>query len=184
MTAGGRPVRPAAPRHGATEVGRTRTTPPPPARPQGARTPATGRGGRCWRRPSCLPRRVRAARGSTAVGIRGGAGQCHRPAGGVPDEMEPVPTPRPGGVKDSFNLDVQRILCRRLLSGVHLQVLGHRVDIGQPPLTLLHDHRLERARPVPRHLNAHLTGGVGQHRLTARAVADVARPAIGDLCLG
>ena len=58
-------MRPAAPRPGATEVGRTRTTPPPPARPQGARTPATGRGGRCSRRPSCLPRRVRAARGST-----------------------------------------------------------------------------------------------------------------------
>jgi hypothetical protein len=56
-----------------------------------------------------------------------------------------------------------------------------RVHVRQAPLSLLHDHRLERARPVPRHRDAHLPGRVGQHRLGSCAVTDVA--VLGRGCL-
>ena len=56
-----------------------------------------------------------------------------------------------------------------------------RVHVRQAPLALLDDHRLERAGPVPRHRDAHLPGGVGEHRLGPGAVADVARSGGGCL---
>ena len=40
-----------------------------------------------------------------------------------------------------------------------------RVDVVRAGLSLRHDHRLERAGPVPRHLNVDLPRGVGQDRL-------------------
>jgi hypothetical protein len=47
------------------------------------------------------------------------------------------------------------------------------VHAVQPPLTLLHDLRLERPGPVSRHVDLDLAGTVGQHRLGAAAVADI-----------
>ena len=49
-----------------------------------------------------------------------------------------------------------------------------RVHVREAPLSLLDDHRLERAGPVPGDRDRHLSGGVGQHRLGSGAVADVA----------
>ncbi len=39
------------------------------------------------------------------------------------------------------------------------------VNLGQPALPLLYDLRFERALSIPWHINAHLTGGVRDHRL-------------------
>jgi hypothetical protein len=49
-----------------------------------------------------------------------------------------------------------------------------RVHVGQASLPLLDDNRVEGAGPIAWHLDLHLPGRVGQHRLRARAVADVA----------
>jgi hypothetical protein len=57
------------------------------------------------------------------------------------------------------------------------------VDPGQPPLPLLHDLRLERPGPVPRHVDLHLAGRLGQHRLRSRAVPHVPRLGPGQAVL-
>ena len=49
----------------------------------------------------------------------------------------------------------------------------HRVHVGEALLPPLDYHRLERARPVPRHLDGDLTGRIREHRLGPGAVADV-----------
>ena len=49
------------------------------------------------------------------------------------------------------------------------------VDLSQPALPLLHDLRLERPFPIPRHLDLHLAGRVRDHRLRPGAVAHVRR---------
>jgi hypothetical protein len=48
------------------------------------------------------------------------------------------------------------------------------INAGQPALPFGHDHRLEAAISVPRHLDVDLTG-IGQHRLGAFPVAGVAQ---------
>lgn len=41
----------------------------------------------------------------------------------------------------------------------------------------------ERHRPIPRHVDLDLAGGVGQHRLGSSAGADIARPRTGRVML-
>jgi len=50
----------------------------------------------------------------------------------------------------------------------------HLIDPAQPPLPRADDLRLERARPVPGHLDANRAAALGQHRLGPGAVAHVA----------
>jgi hypothetical protein len=56
------------------------------------------------------------------------------------------------------------------------------IDAGQPPLPLGHDHRLEAAVAVPRHVDGDLTG-VGQHRFGALPVTGVAPVPAGRIML-
>lgn len=49
--------------------------------------------------------------------------------------------------------------------------------------TCADDLRLERPRPIPRHLDLNVPGGVGQHGLRPRPVTDVARSDTGRSCL-
>jgi hypothetical protein len=48
---------------------------------------------------------------------------------------------------------------------VRVQRQHDLVDIGQPPLSFLDDLRLERAFPIPWHVDDDLAGGIGDHRL-------------------
>lgn len=57
------------------------------------------------------------------------------------------------------------------------------VDPRQAPLPLTDDLRLERARPVPRHIDLHRAVAVGHDRLRPSAVTDVARPDTGLVVL-
>jgi two-component system, OmpR family, sensor kinase len=65
---------------------------------------------------------------------------------------------------------------RDLVRGEALRVeRQHRpINPGQPALPLLDDLRLERSRPIARHVNPDRPGGVGQDRLGPAPVADVA----------
>ena len=55
-----------------------------------------------------------------------------------------------------------------------IQRQHHFVDVGQPPLTLLHDHWVERGFTVTRHVDLHVAAGIGQHRLGPLPVPGVA----------
>jgi hypothetical protein len=60
----------------------------------------------------------------------------------------------------------------------------HRIHVGQAPLPLLDDDRLERAGPVSGDLDRHLTRGIGQDRLGPGPVADVLGAPLGRSVLG
>jgi hypothetical protein len=49
------------------------------------------------------------------------------------------------------------------------------VDPVQPPLPLLHNHRVERPVPVPRDVELHMSGGLGQYRLRSGPVTHIRR---------
>ena len=56
------------------------------------------------------------------------------------------------------------------------------IDVGQPPLPLRHDHRLEVALTIPGHFDGDLTR-VGQHRLGAFPVWELPRFRPSGSCL-
>jgi hypothetical protein len=70
-------------------------------------------------------------------------------------------------------VEVSRDLTGRQPAGIQRQ--HDLVDLGETPLTLLHDHRLEGTVAVSGDVELDLTRGVGQHRLRPGPVADVAR---------
>ncbi len=58
-----------------------------------------------------------------------------------------------------------------------------RVDPSEPSLPLLHDHRVEGAVPIPRHLDLDRADRLGQHRLGPDPVARVPAPTPGRMML-
>ncbi|KDE96751.1 hypothetical protein Y900_029350 [Mycolicibacterium aromaticivorans JS19b1 = JCM 16368] len=70
---------------------------------------------------------------------------------------------------------------RDLTGGQALRVQRQHdlVHAVQATLAFLDDLRLEGRCPIARHVKFDRAGGVGQHRLGAGAVADVARPRLG-----
>jgi hypothetical protein len=67
--------------------------------------------------------------------------------------------------------EMRRDLTRR--QPLRIQRQNDLIHPGQPPLPLLHDLRLERPRPVPRHIDLHVTAAVRQHLFGTGPVADV-----------
>ena len=47
------------------------------------------------------------------------------------------------------------------------------INLSEPALTFVHDHRLERAVPIPRHINCDMASRAGQHGLGSGAVPHV-----------
>jgi hypothetical protein len=57
------------------------------------------------------------------------------------------------------------------------------VHLGQSSLPFAHDLRLERAGPIPRHVDLDWAGVLGQHRFRPGAVADIARSGTSRIVL-
>jgi hypothetical protein len=88
--------------------------------------------------------------------------------------QHPVGNRRDGVLGDLGVIDLPEM--RRDVAGgqtAGMQRQHDLIDAGQPPLPLGHDHRLEAAVAIPRHLDGDLTR-VGEHRLGAFPVAGVA----------
>ena len=103
----------------------------------------------------------------------------------IPDgSAVPRDTFRDPLILDALGLrEVGRDLPGRQTSGLQRQ--HDLINLVQPPLSFLHDHRLERAVPVPGHVQLDVAGGMGQDRLGPGPVTDIGRlPALGGMVLG
>lgn len=80
--------------------------------------------------PIARPRRLEQGEARQPLGVNGGEGQGDGGAAGVPDQVKPIPASRLRSSQDGSDLDVEGVAGRWSDCGVHLQVLGHRVDIN------------------------------------------------------
>ena len=90
----------------------------------------------------------------------------------------------PGGTSREAGEDVGKMR-RDVRGGQAFGIEGqhHLVDVGQAPLPLLHQLRLEGAVPVLRDVDLHLAGGVGRTVLDLVPLREFPRLRPAESCL-